>query len=414
MPQKNRQLHRRKEFLFGKGPSTHVLIAFFFMLIIVADIIILLSFPQKRQNLTEQTTKYAVAEKTQSLLAKCSETEQWSNCYSNMFSALAKEYDLDFTLKLLKEIDTKDQRVTDCHVIAHKIMGEEVAKHPDRWKELLRLVDPNICNYGFVHGVIEGKTRVDPTFKLDAKTIPEFCQVMLTMKESRGVDQACAHIIGHILLVQERGSIDNAVKICQAVPNYLQKECASGIFMENFTRENLVAHGIAEFIPWDDHTISEIEKICRHYDGNIAYGCWQEISHLYNERSRLIPELVLKDCKNAPTEILQKACYLHGVATFIQNPKANDEFFSSLCTVFSDSSFVEQCMAIAVKSLLNSSLTPSKAAISFCLSQKKRNGECFAMINDFLSMKLDRREVQTYCSNVPKLYRNYCAGNASL
>ncbi len=410
MSAKNRLIQKIKIPLL-KPPSVLVIIAFFFVLIIAADVIILLAISQKRQVFKDKSTEQAVEKESQSLLKQCKSTDQWNGCYSDMFAKLAKEYDLTFTLKLLEAIDTKDQRITDCHVIAHKIMTEEVAKHPDKWQQLLKLVDPNICNYGFIHGIIEGKMRVDPTFTLDSKTIPSFCEAMLNEKGSRGVDQTCAHIVGHVLLVQTHGDIAKAVKICGNVPNYLQKECASGIFMENFTRENLVAHGIADFIPWDNQTIAEIENICRKYDGNIAYGCWQEISHLYNHRERLNPDLVLQDCKNAPTEILQKACFLHGVATFIQNPKANNEYFASVCTAFSDNSFVGQCMSIAVKSLLNSSIEPRKAAISFCLEQKKRNSECFYMINDFLSMKFGKEEIQNYCLHVPRDYRPYCLGD---
>lgn len=400
-----------RKFPLLKHPSLLAIIAYFLVLIIVADIIALFAISQKRQMERDQVEKQAVEKESQSLLTKCTETDLWNGCYSDMFAKLAKEYDLAFTLKLLEAINKKDQRLSDCHVIAHKIMSEEVAKHPDRWQQLLKIVDPNICNYGFIHGIIEGKIRVDPTFTLNSKTIPSFCEAMLNEKGSRGVDQTCAHIIGHVLLVQTHANIADAVKICRSIPVYLQKECASGIFMENFTRENLVAHGIAEFVPWDDRTITEIEKICRQYDGNIAYGCWQEISHLYNHRARLTPYLVLRDCKNAPSETLQKACFLHGVATFIQNPKADNEYFAAVCTAFSDNSFVEQCMSIAVKSLLNSTIEPRKAAIYFCIAQKKRNNECFAMINDFLSMKLKKREIQSYCSHVPKNYRPYCLGD---
>lgn len=394
-----------------KRPSLLSIIAFFFVIIIATDVIILLAISQKRQIERDQAEKQAVEKESQSMLTKCNATDRWNGCYSDMFAKLAKEYDLSFTLKLLEAINKKDQRVTDCHVIAHKIMTEEVAKHPDKWQLLLRIVDPNICNYGFIHGIIEGKMRVDPTFTLNSKTIPSFCEAMLNEKGSRGVDQTCAHIVGHVLLVQTHADIAKAVKICESIPVYLQKECASGIFMENFTRENLVAHGLAEFIPWDDQTIAEMENICRQYDGNIAYGCWQEISHLYNHRARLTPSLVLQDCQKAPSETLKKACFLHGVATFIQNRNADAEYFASVCTAFSDNSFVEQCMSIAVKSLLNSTLEPRKAAISFCLAQKRSKNECFAMINDFLSMKLRKREIQNYCLNVPQNYRPYCLGD---
>jgi hypothetical protein len=400
-----------RKFPLLKHSSLLTITAFFLVLIIVADVVVLFAIFQKRQIELDQTKEQTIKKESQSILAQCTQKDHWSNCYSDMFSRLAKEYDLNFTLEILEAINKKDQRLTDCHVIAHKIMTEEVEKHPDKWQQLLKIVDPNICNYGFIHGIIEGKMRVDPTFTLNPKTIPSFCEAMLTEKGSRGVDQTCAHIVGHVILVQTHADIVEAVKICQSIPVYLQKECASGIFMENFTRENLVAHGIAEFVPWDDQTIAEIENICRQYDGNIAYGCWQEISHLYNHRARLTPYLVLQDCKHAPSETLQKACFLHAVATFIQNPSFDISDFASVCTVFSDNSFVGQCMSTAVKSLLNSSIEPRKAAISFCLAQKKRKNECFYMIHDFLSMKLKKREIQSYCSNVPKNYRPYCLGD---
>ena len=99
---------------------------------------------------------------------------------------------------------------------------------------------------------------------------------MLQEKGSRGVDQTCVHIIGHVLLVQTKGNVDQAVAICSQIPLNLQKECASGIFMENFTRDNLVDHEIAPTVLWDDRTISQTEQLCRQYVGKIAYGPLQK------------------------------------------------------------------------------------------------------------------------------------------
>jgi len=401
---------QRHHFSNLKHPRLWLLAAFFFVLIIVGDIVALHILQEKSRVEAEQQVQLALGEKTQAMISKCNKTDTWNRCYSEMFASLAKDYDFEFSLKLLKQLESQDARINDCHVIAHKIMGEEVAKHPERWKELLQLVDPNICNYGFIHGIIEGRSRVDSSFTLNKKTIPEFCQAMLQEKGSRGVDQTCVHIIGHVLLVQTKGNVDQAVAICSQIPLNLQKECASGIFMENFTRDNLVDHEIASTVLWDDRTISQTEQLCRQYEGKIAYGCWQEISHLYNHRARLTPEHVLTDCRQAPTKELAEGCYLHGVATFIHNTKASTDYFQSVCAVFSDRSFVEQCMSIAVKSLLNSSLTPSKTAITFCLALKERKNECFSMLNDFLSMKLDNSQLELYCSNVPKQFRDYCTG----
>lgn len=378
--------------------------------IIVLDLFFLFQFQSadaQEEAKKEQSKVVALAERIEEA---CQKDSSKGNCYTDMFMKIGKDYDLSLSLKILKELGTDRGRLRDCHVIAHKLMIEEVRKQPQKWEELLKIVDPNICNYGFIHGIIEGKTQVDPTFELSPATIPSFCAAMLEKKAERGVDQTCSHIVGHVLLVQTKGDVDKAIKICLGIPLTLQKECASGIFMENFTRENLVAHGIAEAVPWDDVTISTTEELCNQYEKEIAAGCWQEISHLYNHRAQKDSKLVLKDCMKAPQMALRQSCYLHSVATAIQNPQATKDYYNKLCSVFDDRSFETQCHYTAVKALLNSSVQPSKNAITYCSSLSSEAEECFRIIHYYLNERLSKDLLTDYCSNADRRYRQLCTG----
>lgn len=385
----------------------------FLLTVISLNVIVLSRLPQKEVRSDNQAASADVESKAQSVVTTCKEEDKWNICYPLMFQKLASQYDLELTTKILKKIISKDGRINSCHVIAHEIMSEEVKKHPDKWRELLAIADPNLCNYGFIHGIIEGRAAMDPGFRLDEKSIASFCTAMGDQKGIQGVEQGCAHIMGHMLLLQTKGDVEQGFRVCAKTAETLQVQCAAGVTMESFTRTNLVEHGLGKYIPWNDETISSIESLCRKQTGTIAYGCWEMLSNLYNNRTPNDQAAVLAQCKKAPNETLQQGCYAYSVATLVQNPNATRSYFSSLCNEFSGSGFSSQCIFTAVKGLMNSTIVPSRTAIMYCESLSSQKKECFADINRLLSMRdYSQKEFTDYCSSARAENRNLCMGNS--
>ncbi len=350
-------------------------------------------------------------QEAQSVVSICKKDDVWNSCYPRMFATLSKQYDLSTSEALLKKIISEDGRINDCHVIAHQIMSEEVQKHPDQWKELLAVADPNMCNYGFIHGVIEGHALSDPGFKLDKTSIPAICKTMQEEKKIPGIEQGCAHILGHLVLLQTKGDMDQAYSFCSQVPSLLQTQCAAGITMESYTRANLVEHGFAKYVPWTDTFIASEEDICRKLTGNLAIGCWDEMAHLYTYRSPYKKDSVMNDCKTAPTLATQEACYIYAVATLSQSPTADHAYYATLCDGFDDLSYTGQCVFSAVKGLLNGGATPSPSAITYCEALSNEKNECFYDINTLLSMRnFSDEDFRNFCSNATGDDQQRCLG----
>ena len=163
-------------------------------------------------------------------------------CYSKKFGELSQRESLQTNLAVLTQLEQIDPNARGCHSIAHTITFFVLEKNPDSWQEMLNQVSSNRCSGGFVHGVLEAHSRFDKNFVLNEKTIPEICSLLPEGEEEHN----CSHILGHILLATNEGYISSAVGVCQKIPQALRNECLGGVFMENMTLDNLIAHGIVE------------------------------------------------------------------------------------------------------------------------------------------------------------------------
>ncbi|MBI2442586.1 MAG: hypothetical protein HYV40_01600 [Candidatus Levybacteria bacterium] len=338
----------------------------------------------------------------------------WRHCYEVEVEKMSQKYPLPVSLLAFSKIQALDNRTNECHVIAHAIMKQYVTDHPDNWTEYAQQIDPYSCNYGFIHGIVEARSMVDKTFVLSAQTIPELCSEFSKHTKTQGLEETCAHIMGHVLLVNKEGDIDDAVTVCKNVPSRMQRECFAGSFMESYTRTNLVAHGIAEYVPWNDETIQKQETLCKSYTDLPAFSCWQEISHMYNSRTRYQPEAVFAQCQVAGEERLIDSCYLHAVNELTQNNNADDAYLSKLCMPYDQKPPQYQtCMNTIIRSLIYDKTALAERALQFCTVVNTQHARtCFQIIGGALERRATQEEKQLWCGKAPEEYREICKNAA--
>ncbi len=372
------------------------------ILVAVALLVLLNAFLIKSVFFSTSLTPSESEALAKSFAKSCESEVGWRDCYGFKFKLLAREQHLESTLQVLDRLQYIDEKTRDCHIMAHRIMSEYVKRAPGDWEKYLNVIDPNNCTYGFIHGIIEARGVVDGSFVLDEKTVPSFCQMLVDRKKGQGIDQTCAHIMGHLLLAQQYGSIPEAVAICRKIPDQLQRECFGGLFMENYTRDNLVIHGIATYAPWDEKLISTQETMCNTYTGNAGLGCWEQMSNLYSDFYDSDPNLVYVRCQKASKKEFTDMCYIQSMIMFMQASDPPKAYYQHLCDRYvNEPGNYEMCTHYAVGSVINASLKLVDRAFNYCDALgAKQKPLCYPILGIKLNNRFSYAEQLKLCSRL--------------
>lgn len=298
---------------------------------------------------------------------KCGERKDWNRCYGEELSKYNSKKHIKATLNLVSLIQEADSKTRDCHLIAHKIAGSEIAKDPRNWSSIFKHINnQTLCNGGYVHGIMEGRSRFDPKFELNAEVIDQTCRKVSELTRNKNTDP-CAHVLGHISLAEKGGDINDTVGECSKLRSPLKTSCMEGLFMENVLRENLADHGILERLSLDEENIPQLEQICEQVNHQAVPSCWRELSHIYVKAFQYDPVRVFKSCYRAPDKETRKECYLHGVNLMVVRPGLSKGQLAVLCSPYYDNtkSFAS-CKTRVINSLLQSSSKFSDRVEQFC------------------------------------------------
>ncbi|MBI4084514.1 MAG: hypothetical protein HY431_01270 [Candidatus Levybacteria bacterium] len=341
----------------------------------------------------------------------CQTTGDRENCYAREFGALTKETSFEHAVSTLTALQTVDEEARGCHFIAHNISTAATEKDPDQWQLLLGKLSPDACSGGYLHGVLEARYKIDDAFVLDAKTVPQICA--LTIRNNKDArDGNCAHIMGHLLLVETGAHIDEAVNMCAALPKKMQFECHSGVFMENETRENLIAHKLAKKLPWDEETIAKQVDICMQYTGPAHVGCWRELSHMIAFVYKDDPGTLYLRCQDGKSQESIDECYEHGLSIISHTSHFRNETSALFCQPYIvDDEKYWGCVNRVIGSLIKSTPEFSTRAIGYCKTMPTSDlSSCYESVGKHLAKYLPKDGRARYCANVPGDYKELCVG----
>jgi hypothetical protein len=340
--------------------------------------------------------------------AKCVNTFLDKTCYVKEFSIISNQYDLATSLKILTNIQKIDPNTRDCHLIAHTIASNQTKKDPSSWQKLLSQIDANTCNGGFVHGVIEEKHNLDSAFVLDKQTIPEICQ---QVKELNGAEEAtCIHIMGHLVLLDTKGDLNQAVDRCLQLPTQHHDRCLGGVFMEYELKDNLIAHGISSPPIWDEEALITQEAICREFKGEVAKACWRELSRVYVLIYPNDPKKIFDNCIKSPDKEAVLQCYMHSMGFIATYPTTSDEVLKQLCSsVLFDKYYFLRCISYVNSYLLSNSLEFIDKSVFICenVPDNYQDG-CFSLLGQRLRIIFPNENRQKLCWHIPKNYKALC------
>jgi hypothetical protein len=147
----------------------------------------------------------------------------------NEIVELANAQDPKAALTSLRATITEHPRVVSvCHALVHEV-GNAAYDRYRSFPEAMRYLD-ELCNAGYMHGVIERMLETSPDAMRD---LPALCD---GYEESSLHGWQCFHGIGHGLMLVHENDLPKALEACGALKTeHMQAVCRNGAFMENFS-----------------------------------------------------------------------------------------------------------------------------------------------------------------------------------
>lgn len=358
-----------------------------------------------------------VVEDSQRILRECKNSNELERCYGEQFLELGKKVKLDHALSVFHAVQNADPRAKSCHFISHKISQAEVVKNPQKWLGIFENLDLSECSRGFFHGAIEGYIQYDPEFELTAKSITEICsKVSKSAKKKLSEATAnglCVHAVGHMLLVQAEGDINNGIDVCARLPKTHKSYCYDGIFMENTNRENLTMHGLSDDLEWNEENTMQVQELCEKYSGRIASSCWESIADMYGNIAYGDSARLYQLCQAAPELNDREKCYAKGSGfmAFLAASRAgaSDKTIISLCKEAPEViALTQSCIQQVVSYVLNSSVSYAEKLVPFC-NQFPAGGREFCFSESFRILSAHSSGVlNNFCKIIPSDQQTRC------
>ena len=146
-------------------------------------------------------------------------------------TALVREQDPRVALeKVRREIKTDDALARSCHPLVHDIGHAAYEKYGD-FGEAMKYQD-EVCNSGYLHGIIESRFSESDDVFADMKTMCD------QYRSGSYMSWQCYHGIGHGLMFYTANDLPRSLKMCEGFDtDFGRSNCANGVFMENFNAD---------------------------------------------------------------------------------------------------------------------------------------------------------------------------------
>ena len=132
--------------------------------------------------------------------------------------------------RLRSEIKTDDALARSCHPLVHDVGHAAYEKYHD-FGEAMKYQD-EVCNSGYLHGVIESRFSESDDVFADMKTM------CARYPEGGYMSWQCYHGIGHGVMFYTSNDLPRSLEMCGGFEtDFGRSSCANGVFMENFNAD---------------------------------------------------------------------------------------------------------------------------------------------------------------------------------
>lgn len=254
-------------------------------------------------------------------------TREEYRVFKENFLNVVQEADPGVALASLREqIKDNDPLSRVCHDITHEI-GHEAYEKYGSFGEAMQFQD-EICNSGYLHGVIERHF-------LSADDLTSTMQTTCAAYNPGSfMHWECIHGIGHGLMFFTNNDVPKSLELCDTYPSQFERStCVNGVFMENF------------IVDQETHTSKYVS------DDNWLFPCSdQEKKH-------------------------KTDCYIYA-PTYYLSQNENDYIGAlNLCRNAEDA-FVDTCIQGVGSQAMKEHINDPKFVEAQCMTGTEKTGEC--------------------------------------
>jgi plastocyanin len=157
--------------------------------------------------------------------------------------------------RLREETKTNDALLRSCHAMVHDIGREAYEKYGD-FGEAMKYQD-EVCNSGYLHGVIESRLYESDDVFADMKTL------CAGYAPGSYPGWQCYHGIGHGVMFYTGNDLPRSLDMCDGFESaFGRSNCVNGVFMENFNTDQKLH--LSEFLKESDPFYPCAEQAERH------------------------------------------------------------------------------------------------------------------------------------------------------
>ncbi|MBP9669085.1 MAG: hypothetical protein KBE09_02230 [Candidatus Pacebacteria bacterium] len=151
-------------------------------------------------------------------------------CMQDLAAAIGERMETRDALKALSVLDDEPPIKYSCHILVHYIGQDLYAQTKNVPASFATCAQTVACGEGCFHGTIE-RYMEETGDLLTGDAAAQLCA-----KESMHNEityRACNHGIGHASMLLNDQDVPRSLAACDVLPEELQRECQSGVFMED-------------------------------------------------------------------------------------------------------------------------------------------------------------------------------------
>lgn len=368
---------------------------------------------------TESLEAYAA-----SVVAACSDAPHRAFCYETEIPKLLTEVSSKEIFEVIRKVRAADSGYVFCHVLAHKIGEQEVAKDPENWLEVLANgpVD-GLCSNGYAHGATMARFNVAAFDEEQmAAALPDISRACLPRDgyEPTALQMAmCYHGLGHVFVHLTDAAVPRALAACRYVTNdgpgaEFSTQCVEGVYMQLFQPLEPEDLALIEKLPYAP-TQNTVTDFCREQSSTEEEfaTCWREAWPLFSEEMKSAAGIT-SYCNELSEESGRNACFISAYTINGRHHLEDPETMARICNEF-EKSAMGSCFARGANAFLEEDPNLIEEGVAFCARANEASSQetCYAYLRDIgaFNFHAGSEYHERLCRALPARFQTSCGAS---
>lgn len=353
------------------------------------------------------------------VLKECADRQYHPSCYDEKIPKLMEVISMEDAFTVTHIVQQKDPQYSYCHVLGHNLSAREVAKDPDKWKEIVSRCPSGTCSNGCIHGAFQERFRSESftdkeieTIKGDLATI---CEDKPTWHPT-GLEQGtCYHALGHLLMYISSAAIAKSTNLCDELGlkpdgKDWRQLCYDGAYMQIF--QPLEPEDFA-LVKGKQPEKDKLYSYCSQFTDKKKASCWTEGWPLFRDEI-MKPQGLVAFCNRADPAYVSR-CFTGLTYVLTVQFQFDLSRIGPFCAGLPEE-WSGRCFASTASRLIETDYSNIARAAHFCESAAvtRARGECFDELVNYsdYNFHAGSKEFYALCSAVPEPWHGRCLARA--